>query len=31
MIHMNGHHVWEMCKVFHDLKQEKEGKLPRDW
>lgn len=31
MIHMNGRHVWEMCKVFHETKQEKEGKRPKDW
>lgn len=31
MIHMNGRHVWEMCKVFRETKQVTEGKLPKDW
>jgi len=31
MIHMNGRHVFELCQVFHETKQEKEGKLPKDW
>lgn len=31
MVHMNGHHMWELCQVYHKAKQEREGKLPRDW
>jgi len=31
MIHANGHHLWEMCQVFHETKQGREGKLPKDW
>lgn len=31
MVHMNGRHVWELCKIYHETKQNKEGRLPREW
>jgi len=31
MVHMQGRHIWEMCKVFRETEQERKGKLPRDW
>jgi len=30
MIHMSGHHIWEQCKKFAEMKRLAEGVLPKD-
>ena len=31
MIHVNGKHVWMLCKEYNDVLRNKEGRLPKNW
>lgn len=31
MLHVSGHHVWEVCPEYLNKKRDKEGKLPKEY
>jgi len=30
-LHVAGNHGWQVCKIYNEIRREKEGKLPREW